>query len=135
MWNPIRNRVHNTRDVIWIKRMYFKPQDVANEDEVDVDEVIVEQEQITGQVKGTETVTSEESLDSEERSIESEEESPMPITTTRSGRTVQLPSRLIVEMGGIQITNQVAGIGAGIGGGFEYTNELRVMTYQEAMNT
>jgi len=115
--------------------MYFKPQDVANEDEVDVDEVIVEQEQITGQVKGTETVTSEESLDSEERSIESEEESPMPITTTRSGRTVQLPSRLIVEMGGIQITNQVAGIGAGIGGGFEYTNELRVMTYQEAMNT
>jgi len=50
----------------------------------------------------------------------------------RSGRTVQPPSRLIEEMGGIQITNQVAGIGAGIGGGFENTNELRVMTYQEA---
>jgi len=59
----------------------------------------------------------------------------MPITTTRSGRTVQPPSRLIEEMGGIQITNQVAGIGAGIGGGFENTNELRVMTYQETMNT
>jgi len=38
-------------------------------------------------------------------------------------------------MGGIQITSQVAGIGTGIGGGFENTNELRVMTYQEAMNT
>jgi len=135
MWNPITNRVHNTRDIIWLKRMYFKPQDVANEDEVDVDEIIVEQEQITGQVNGTETVTSEESIDSEERSIESEEESPMPITTMRAERTVQPPSRLIEEMGGMKITNQVAGIGAGIGGGFENTNELRVMTYQEVMNT
>jgi len=135
MWNPITNRVHNIRDVIWLKRMYFKPQDVANEDEVDVDEIIVEQKQSTGQVNGTENLTSEESLDSEERSIESEEESPMPITTTRSGRTVQPPPCLIEEMGGVQITNQVAGIGAGIGGGFENTNELRVMTYQEAMNT
>jgi len=142
MWNPITNRVHNTRDVIWLKRMYFKPQDDANEDEVDVNDMIVEQEQITGQGNGTETVASEESFDSEERSIESEErsieseeESPTPITTTRSGRTVQPPSRLIEEMGGIQITSQVAGIGAGIGGGFENTNELRVMTYQEVMNT
>jgi len=148
MWNPITNRVHNTRNVIWLKRMYFKPQDDANEDEVVVDDMIVEQEQITGQVNGTETVASDESFDSEkrsiseersieseERSIESEEESPTPITTTRSGRTVQPPSRLIEEMAGIQITNQVAGIGADIGGGFENTNELRVMTYQEAMNT
>ena len=49
VWNPITNRVNNTRDVIWLKRMYFKPQDDANEDEVDVDDMIVEQEQITGQ--------------------------------------------------------------------------------------
>jgi len=108
VWNPITNRVNNTRDVIWLKRMYFKPQDDANEDEVDVDVMIVEQEQITGQGNGAETVASEESFDSaersiesEERSIESEEESTTPITTTRSGRTVQPPSRLIEEMGGI----------------------------------
>jgi len=54
---------------------------------------------------------------------------------TRSGRTVRPPSRLIEEMSGIQLTTQVAGIGASIGGGFESTKELRVMTYQEAMNT
>jgi len=52
--------------------------------------------------------------------------------TTRSGHTVQPPMRLIEEMGA---TSQVAGIGPGIGGGFENTNELKVMTYQEAMNS
>lgn len=37
MWNPKTNRVHFTRDVIWLKRMYFKPEDGANDDELDVE--------------------------------------------------------------------------------------------------
>ena len=103
MWNPTTGRLHHTRNVIRLKRMYFKPQDDVNKDEV-------EQKHSTG----TETAASEESLDSEERSLESEEESPTPVITTRSGRIVQPPLRLIEEMGA---TSQVAGIGAGIGGG------------------
>jgi len=59
----------------------------------------------------------------------------MKITTTRPGRTVRPPSRLNEEINGIQLTNQVAGIGTGIGGGLENKKELWEMTYQEAMNT
>jgi len=45
----------------------------------------------------------------------------MLITTTRSERTVRPPSRLIEEMSGIQLTNQMTGIEAGIGGDFDST--------------
>jgi len=38
------NRVHTTRDVIWLKRMYYNPEEAANGDELDVDEMIIEEE-------------------------------------------------------------------------------------------
>ena len=34
MWNPNTNRVHISRDVIWLKRMYFKPMQDSDEDDV-----------------------------------------------------------------------------------------------------
>jgi hypothetical protein len=83
-------------------------------------------------------------------------------TVTRCGREVRRPQRLIEEeLGGIltkaetnyyqvladvnkaefteddptNIEGEVACVGAGVGGGFENTNELHVMKYNEAMKT
>ena len=35
MWNPSTNRVVMTRDVIWLKRMYFESEDTSNRFELD----------------------------------------------------------------------------------------------------
>ena len=68
----------------------------------------------------------------------------------RSGRVISKPTRLIKEMGvcsyeiGLSVAeqeyynmmwkmNEMALVGAGIGGGFVDTNELHVMKYKEAM--
>ncbi len=83
--------------------------------------------------------------------------------TTRSGRAINPPIRM--NLGAVELTNtelgyykrddpnqnyynilagatqnemaegEVAVVGAGIGGGFQNTSELRVMTYDEAMKT
>ncbi|KAL7579260.1 hypothetical protein ACA910_011419 [Epithemia clementina (nom. ined.)] len=82
---------------------------------------------------------------------------PAPVTrpvatTTRSGRTVHAPSRLIEEMGGIGLTDveqryyselvalndegleEFALVGAGQCDGIASTKELKVLTYDEAMS-
>ena len=41
----------------------------------------------------------------------------------------------VVAMAGSSIKEDIAGIGAGVGGGFNNTQELHVMKYKEAMKT
>ena len=52
-----------------------------------------------------------------------------PMTTTRSGRQVRPPQLLMDKKTAAKIT----AVGAGIGGGFVHTSELRPMKYDEAM--
>ena len=52
-----------------------------------------------------------------------------PMTTTRSGRQVRPPKLLMHK----QTVAKITAVGAGIGGGFVHTNELRPMKYDEAM--
>ena len=66
-------------------------------------------------------------------------------STTRSGCVTNRPSRLVEEMGAAELSHaeknyysiladeEIACVGAGIGGGFSNTNELKVMKYKAAM--
>ena len=55
-----------------------------------------------------------------------------PTTTTRSGRVVRPAPRLIEEMESVQL-DEIMAVGAGIGGGFTHTSELRPLKYDEVM--
>lgn len=81
----------------------------------------------------------DEDLDAEEQRV--------PVTT-KSGRAVKAPARLIQEIGALSAEEQsfiealsvlgfesseIACVGAGIGGGYHDTAELKVLTYREAM--
>ena len=190
MWNETTNRVIVSRDVIWLKRMYFlQPTvvpDIINEptftnevwegtdndgDEGNVDPLIAE----SREEPEDETTDDEEnhSEESETDDIENENEvnEPNPpeasrnVTTTRSGREIRPPSRLIEEIGNVtnaernylaQIImmqddiyrakqNNIVCMAlikdeeeyelVGVGNNFENTAELKVMKYDEAMNS
>jgi hypothetical protein len=150
MWDPKTNRVHETRDVIWLHRMYYeKPETTAEViapvemDDDDTGDI----EAGEGENKVTEHVEEQNEVEEDEEVIATEVESG----TTRSGRIVMKPTRLIEEIGavangGIGLSqaeekyydtmwkmSEMAFVGAGIGGGFVDTNELHVMKYKEAM--
>jgi hypothetical protein len=174
MWNQATNGVHITRDVIWLKRMYFTKDDTATDMSVsplviegvdgndpDEDGETNESAGETADQPTPETVEEEDSEDeSESESEDDEEKQSTPSNSTRSGRSVNKPSRLIEEVGAatvdsyeIKLTEaeehyyetmkelheteliegEVCCVGAGLGGGFENTNELKVMKFKEAM--
>ena len=91
MWDMKTNRVHETRDVIWLKRMYFEKeeeaQDVVIEPDVGVDpkEVV----EIVEAGEGEEPQADEEEVVEEEVCAGNQ---------TRSGHIVNRPTRLIEEM-------------------------------------
>ena len=178
MWNPTTNRVHNTRDVLWLKRMYYQPpanrippiearEGVANDapnvglgidsesdDDDDDDEMppLIE--------RNNKDSDSDSDSDDDDDQEEAKKE-----TRTRSGRKSKAPTRLI-EMSNVGLTHseanyfaaminasilatdghehravtevrnaEIALVGAGLGGGFQNTKELRVMKYDEAMES
>ena len=41
----------------------------------------------------------------------------------------------VAQLAGSQITQEICGVGAGVGGGFKDTHELHVMKYKEAMKS
>lgn len=181
MMNMKTGRVLHSRDVIWLKSMYFKSEITpANETSHDIDfepepeeTPIVEAGEGTG-IPGTEPTADvqepeivdepavaivegdsddSDSIASTESDLEDEAdaEPTMAATVTRSGRAVRAPERLIEEMGNvsyeIKLTTaelayykaaetypaEFGFVGAGIGGGFDNTNELHVMKFNEAM--
>ena len=211
MWNPTTGRIHVSRDVVWLKRMYYQRQQTAIEIRTGVDSGVgesmvtntttptvtpspgvnvtptssanssVSDEVSEGHNKSMETlgsyrqmnalvdsvIESESESESEENEevIVNENESESATesaTVTRSGRVSQPPSwhsnyeasyaamlltkaeqnyyanlkemavlGMSVEDG--QIENEVVGVGAGLGGGFYNTSELRPMKFKEAM--
>ena len=181
MWNPKTNRVHETRDVVWLHRMHFLKSEGANEITVQPDLQVSllreaplianpEANESPGEKDDQVEVSEVDAEDENEHETEdcfqdcaSAAESIMRIpedpieeaTTTRSGRVVRAPVRLMDEYGSVQFTqaeqnyyaalkeaannetdaNEIACVGAGLGGGFQDTNELHVMKYKEAMKT
>lgn len=153
MWNPKTGGVHNSRDVIWLKRMFY--QNEVTEDPIPDDwESNVE----SGESVPTDDVDNTDVVDDDSSEEESEEENEdNAARVSSSGRQINAPARLIQEIGAaasnfyeVTLTDaeqayynamqefgpgEIACVGAGLGGGFADTNELRVMKYKEAMET
>lgn len=181
MWDPKTKRIHKTRDVIWLKRMFYeKPKDkkefvprIELYDE-DQDQDVPQDESVQGadsasvgkgtqgnsnaeqaQTQGLTRANAQTNQNSGTTVAEpqAEVEPVQQTTTTRSGRSVRPSTRLIEEIGDLAVSegvvltnaeihyyqalescaNEFAMIGAGIGGGFDSTEELHVMKYDEAM--
>jgi hypothetical protein len=181
MWDPITSRVHVTRDIVWLKRMFFarppelgddeavspgvllpvaepdenqdaeaedNDENTADETPADVDESSLQQppvEDLSGD--GDDEVNDNEDKDDEDEALDAADGPPV---TTKSGRAIRAPSRLIQEIGALTTQeerfmealsvlgfeqSEIACVGAGIGGGYEDTTELKVMTYREAMES
>ena len=160
MWNPDMNRVTVSHDVIWLKCVFYVARKTLEPLELDndarADDAFDEDEALVGD-DGSDTVSEngdeDESPDHESIAGDTVINNT---TVTQIGCTVKMPDRLIKSMGvlaGIQGTavklkyvacmaeldnNEVAAteillVGAGIGGGFSNTTELKVMKYKEAM--
>jgi hypothetical protein len=171
MWNKATNGIHVTRDVIWLKRMYFEPPDVALDLDVpplttgDDDDLVIETGDDAPAESSGDDVVIEIPNDAEEDSDEdSDDEDKTKGVTTRSGRAINRPARFVDEIGattmdsldyeiklsdaennyyekmgelheGDFIAGEVCCVGAGTGGGFVNTKELKPMKFKEAMAT
>ena len=167
MWNQNTNGVVTTRDVIWLKRMFFERKEneelftlEEEETQVKVEASDDEVEEVPEELDDKTKVTEE--IEADDESVAGEIETDT--TTTRSGRTVLTPIRLtaavrgglsdfqgtavemkylgsMAELDNVEIANasvveenvEVSLVGAGVGGGFDSTSELKVMNYREAM--
>lgn len=148
MWDPITSRVHKSRDVTWLRHMFYE-QPVA-----------IEVEEGTGADDDDASIIDIEESDDEVEVTE--------VIKTSSGRTVKPRDRLNLATVGVDISKgfyhaelssaeekyydtmarfpeafgngnyetdrEVCCVGAGIGTGFTNTQELHVMKYDEAIN-
>lgn len=200
MWDPATRRVHETRDVIWLNRMYYAKNPTTEEDnnfplvdfidtvaDPDVsplsDDKDVESPEAGEGMDNASTSSSTASNSNESEMNESEtlenaetEATGNPTDTasqelrTQSGRVITKPARFreMEAMTGQVAFDEVMAlatnyqmklsqaeqiyyetmkdcpdnehyelscVGAGIGGGFDKTQELHVMKYDEAMTT
>ena len=149
MWDPATNRVVVTRDIIWMKQMLYRK---AKEHVMDND--MEPTGETTGESEPSEAIDEESSSEEEDDDTIVEPEagetvSDAAVSTTRSGRITRVPDRLIetmttgIEWHYLQSMQELEGaeiaamelilVGAGTGGGFENTKELKVMNYKQAM--
>jgi hypothetical protein len=115
MWNPLTNGVHTTRDIIWLRRMYYSKDigfNVTVEpmvlDEPMPDDIVPDQiETVPGLPPGGDDVD-DVSVGGETTPManlqpldDADEDDDAPEVRTMSGRVVRPPSRLIAEMGNL----------------------------------
>ena len=158
MWDKRTKRVHVTRDVIWLRRMYFDPV-VVPEEIGEMQTVIDANADSTAEAgEGNGNVGFDDEVATDTTDAEDEEETTEVVNevaewaevTSRTGRTVRPPQRLIEEMANLaRTTNYYSSlidaddeedeefgmVGAGLGGGFDVTTELHVMKYKQAMKS
>jgi hypothetical protein len=168
MWDPKTGRVRESLDVIWLKRMFYdKPGEEPKEvSPMEIDGVDGNEDGEGGSNCSdydAEDQCNEAGAEEEETedNVATQPAEPAATTTTRSGRTVKPPQRLMNEHGmmvksepyAIALTQahqnyysameefpqeefapgEMACVGAGLGGGFTNTSELHVMKHDEAM--
>jgi hypothetical protein len=100
MWDPKTKRVHETRDIIWLRRRYYATkviepelaiapaEEVAQEDDDDNDEDITDISPLIPQNQ-----SSGESDSDDDNSSDEEDRNEHIGQTTRSGRNVNIPER------------------------------------------
>jgi hypothetical protein len=109
MWNPKTERVHINRDVIWMKQMMFtkgveEPVIEVTNDNAEDGHDDEEKPADYGEVEDSRTDEERED-DSSEEELDDGNEAWKDVTT-RSGRSVRAPSRLIAEVGQVRSDSQ-----------------------------
>jgi hypothetical protein len=166
MWDPETGGIRETRDVIWMKRMFFTKKSKAltateeeENDDMDIDidfvgEALQKDKPVASVEAGEGNTPSEGDDDDDEDDNTDDDENEKEIPPmTRTGRTVKPPTRLIKGMGALGYEIMLTSaeqkyyeamrsfpegefcVGAGLGGGFNNTDELRLLKYDEAMMT
>ena len=186
MWEPMGNYIYVTRDVLWLKRMFFNKVNETNENNVnhvelphtaagkstetsenttaDANEVPRAPSKLKVAIGGEEITPENENEgdndDEDQWETPPVEEPFIEVTKTKSGRTVHPIKCYQDEHQGVcadqhsnyynVLTNddeddaddeiyknealtEIIGVGAGIGGGFKHSRELKVLNYKEAM--
>ena len=182
MYNPVTSRVCESRDIIWMGRMYFTTENCKKTMVQPVIAVPITNDVSEENMKVTEVMKvtlpnydSGEGATVDAMTHESANKEGWVTVTTKRGRQVTPPGRydpatgktvtwnvtaaevdvegkMTVDMGYYDIFNvtdsaeittiavnhnlftKISNVGAGVGGGFENTQELKVMTYSEAIN-
>ena len=132
------------RDVQWLNCMYCAtaPHDNTPDDTSVFSAPESEEQEVKKTIDSQETIDSATENDAAEDDcddLNNSEDSHDPDNgqhgnQTRSGCTIKAPTRLIEEIDSSMVEEMMA-VGAGIGGGFDHTSELRPMKYEEAMAT
>lgn len=103
MWNPVTSRVHTTRDIIWLHRMFYVKdigQNIATVPEYVSAEDVGEGIDISPDSPSEEGEDPEDTADDETVPTENLA-GDRPFSTTRSGRKITPPQRLIEEIGAV----------------------------------
>jgi hypothetical protein len=140
MWYLQTNRIYTTRDVIWMKKMYYSDDNIKLEAATNVFQI-----ENVGKEEVNETEEEKEVKNDEQPAVT---EDDYPAGTLRSGTTYRDIAAAKLAQFPLQLTqaeenylnymkecNEIACAGAGIGGGFEHTTELHVMKFDAAMKS
>ncbi len=114
MWNPDTNGVVTSRDVIWLKRMFFENNvkaeqfNMSDDDDkvkvkvkaTDESENLEEEEEDRRVPDLVESAADDDVDDADVESAAGETNDDNADTTQRSGRTIQAPARLTAQVGG-----------------------------------
>jgi len=187
MWDPKQHYIYITRDIIWLKRMYFPqpPEPPSYEQVIELPDVTagesVDQQQAATAVASPTPETSPHTTPMSQAphatpinqptpaklkvtvggteiipNDENDDESFQEITRSRSGRTIHPRKFYHEEYQAVctdeenyysildsdddedenifyEIKSELASVGAGLGGGYDHSSELKPMNYREAM--
>jgi hypothetical protein len=102
MYNPVTERVHLTRDIIWLKKMFYeRPTELGSdeviESETDLDDGTPKDEPTDTTIRGN----SANQIIPVPAPVPPVNPNPWKTVKTRSGRAVNKPRRLIEEAGNI----------------------------------
>jgi hypothetical protein len=128
MADPNTGRVHTTRDIIWLHRMFYPmPTTNAAAEQQQIEQVEADEEEEADEV--------EEVLNADEDVKEGGEDSGMEEAEdqirTSSGRLVNLPERFRDESTAITMDEEEVGLVGAVGAQFTNTQELSTMTYKQ----
>ena len=145
IWNPNTNRIIVSRDIIWMRRMYYKPAD-GLDDEVggDMDKGLVTSVVENDDDDNDKDVDEDKDADTEEdANMDAPARAPAAAITTRSGRVVSQHAAMMMaskaeyadgEVAAIGIDiNEVACVGMGTGSAFKNTSKLKVLKLDQAL--
>jgi hypothetical protein len=148
MWDPDTKRVHLSRDIVWLNKMFFasevnyvdKPITSIRDSKIENKNENVEKLQSDDESEGVNLEDIDEVSNNDDE-VE-EEKLNEEVKTTRSGRTIRQPGRYCEEFEGLNFEKfkifeeyqdyplEFNLVGAGLGEGIQHTGELHVSKIQ-----